>query len=821
MKHALHSASWAVLSSLLAAHVASAQPVAATGNPKDTADASLDEVIVTGTRVTGIRAVDSPAPIQVVDNAALERTGRVELAQTLGATVPSFTTQPFGGDASNLKLSARLRGLSANHTLILVNGKRRHGTSNLTVSLTGGFAGAASADLTFLPVASIGRVEVLQDGAAAQYGTDAVAGVINIILKDKDRGGSISATAGQYYEGDGDTFAFSANAGFAPVAGSHVNVTFERRVHDYSDRGEADQRFFTAANLANPLLSQIPGYPHANLIFGDARYELTIGAVDASFELGNGVELYGFGTYGRREAKSRQNFRFPSVASSLWPLGFTPIIAINEDDYAFTGGIRGEGLAGWNWDLSTTYGRDDASVGNLNSANTSLIADTGTSPRNFHVGDFIASQWSTTLDLSRAFDLGLAEPVNVALGAEYRRETFEIGAGDAAARYKTGSQAYPGFGLTDAAKHSRNNKAAYIDVAFSPVAGLKLDLAGRYEDFSDFGDTAVGKLTARYDFSPAFALRGTVSTGFRAPTLAESYYSATTVTPTTAGVRLPPNNAAAALLGISPLKAEDSTNFSVGFVAHPAPKLAATLDLYQIDIDDRIVSTGTIFGLQNNVVRSAAVTAAIRANGNVLDPTVSSTSISTFVNGADTRTRGAELVVTYASDFGDLGAVDWTLGANWNETDVRKVAAPSAQIAASGQRYLDRTALSYLETVSPKYKASLGAVYRKGRVTVDLKETLYGPSSIYSDGGNTGNYVKNKQGAELITDLDIGVRVAEGFQLSVGASNLFDVQPDEVNPVTYAASLPPGPGNGVAKGLTFAPFGINGGYYYVRASYAF
>ena len=244
--------------------------------------------------------------------------------------------------------------------------------------------------------------------------------------------------------------------------------------------------------------------------------------------------------------------------------------------------------------------------------------------------------------------------------------------------------------------------------------------------------------------------------------------------------------------------------------------------MYQIDIDDRIVSTGTIYGLQNNVVRSPQVTAAIKANGNTLDASVSSTSISTFVNGGQhPHPRRRTSWSATPTDFGDLGAVDWTLAANWNETSVRKVFAPPAQIAASGQKYLDLTAISYLETVSPKYKASFGGLYRKGPVTVDLKETYYGESSIYSDGGNNGNYVKNVQRARVITDLDVSYDAGAGIRLSVGANNLFDVRPDNVNPITYAASLPPGPGNGVASTLGFAPFGINGGYYYGKVSYAF
>ena len=350
----------------------------------------------------------------------------------------------------------------------------------------------------------------------------------------------------------------------------------------------------------------------------------------SGIHLGEDVEFYSTGTFGYRYGGANQNYRFPSVSPKIWPKGFTPKISSKEYDYQFTGGLRGEIADAWHWDLSTTWGLDDNEMGTIDTVNNSLVAATGTSPTGFLAGKFIASQWTSNLDLSREFDIGLSAPLNVAFGGEYRRETFEIEAGEPLALFGGGIQAYPGFAPTDAARHDRDSYSAYIDVAFAPIENLQLDVAGRYEHYSDFGSATVGKLTARYDFTPAFALRGTVSTGFRAPTLAEEFYSATTVSPTTAGVRLPPNNAAAALLGIAPLDAEKSTNFSLGAVFTPSSRFNATLDAYQITINDRIVSTGLIYGKQNNVIRSPAVTAAIIANGNNLDPTVITTSISTF-----------------------------------------------------------------------------------------------------------------------------------------------------------------------------------------------
>lgn len=810
---ALRAALLVAAASPYAAHAADPAPAE---QPLPQSTDGDQDVIVTGTRLTGVRAVDSAAPIEVIDANTLARTGRPDLNQALNATVPSYTAQSFGGDAGNLKLSARLRGLSANHALILVNGKRRHGSSNLTVSSTGGFGGAASADLTFIPTAAIDHVEVLTDGAAAQYGTDAIAGVINIILKTTYKGGQVVASGGAYGEGDGATVSAAGNFGIGSKD-AYLNVSAEHRFHDYSDRGGPDQRVFTAANRANAALPLLPGYPHLNLIYGDAKYELTTAFYNAGVKLG-GVELYSFGSYGHRYGQSRQNFRFPSVAPTIWPQGFTPVLTDKEDDYAVTGGIRGD-LAEWHWDLSSTYGRDINTIRNKNSVNTSLVSDTGTSPRNFAVGGFVGSQWTNTLDIARGIDIGLASPLNIAFGGEFRRETYQIREGDAASRYKVGVAAYPGFALTDAGTHSRQNVAAYLNLAVKPVEKLQLDAAGRFEHFNDFGDTLVGKLTGRYDFTPIFALRGTVSTGFRAPTLAEQYYSATSVSPTAASVRLPANSAAARLLGFTGLKPEKSTNFSAGIALHPARRLNATLDVYQISISDRIVSTGSIFGLQTiggvRVIRSQAVTDAITANGNTIDPTVTSTSIATFVNGANSRTRGVELVVNYGVALAGDASLDWTLTGNYNATKLTRIAPSSAQIAASGQKYLDQGAISYLETVSPKLKLSLDTLFRKNGWAIDLRGTLFGRSSVYVDGGSTGAFVDNVFGTRGIVDLDIHYDITRRIGISVGGSNLLNTYPAKINPITYAAGLAAG-GNGVATANSWSPYGINGGYYYSR-----
>jgi iron complex outermembrane receptor protein len=819
MTHKLWGASALALSAALLA----AQSQAAEAPPTPEVDtpaadsAVLEAVIITGTRQTGVRAVDSAAPVQVVDSGALSRTGQSDLRLALSNLAPSFTAQAFGGDAANLTLSARLRGTSANQTLVLINGKRRHTTANLAV-LAGAYQGSAAADLNFIPVAGISRIEVLTDGAAAQYGTDAIAGVINIILKSDDHGGDLSGTGGAYYERDGETSSLSANIGFAPADNAYVNLTFENRFHDFSFRGAPDARIVgssvVAANPTWPTIIQ--DYPYVNRIAGDARYQLNVGSFSAGLKPSEDLEIYSFGTYGQKKATAYENYRLPNRLPAVYPRGFSPRLETLEKDYALTGGIKGQAPGGWTFDLSSTYGKDDHEVRVRNSANLQLFADTGATPTQFHAGDFTSTQWTNNLDVSREFAVGWASPLNVAFGLEQRDESYEIKAGDPASRYKSGSQSYPGFALTDAGKHKRDSWAAYVDLAASPIENLKLDLAARHEHFSDFGSTDIVKLTGRYDFTPAFALRGTASTGFRAPTLAELNYSATNVSPTTAFVQLPPNSAGARLLGLDGLDPEKSRNLSIGVVAKPADRVTLTVDAYQIKIEDRIVGSGALYGRIGGAVVNAAITNAITANGNVLDPSVGTTGINLFTNGLDTRTRGIEILATTWTDLGEHGKIDWTLGANLNQTKVTRIAAPPAGLG--GSVLFDKTAIANLEHASPRYKINLTSLYSSGKWTVNLVNTVYGPAWSYTN--VNGAFFKDRIGTSLITDLEFAYKITPSLRAAWGANNLFDVYPDKLNAAGTAASIAAG-NPGVALYPSYAPFGINGGYYYGRLTYSF
>ncbi len=803
----------------------------------------VEAVIVTGTRTTGLRAVDSPAPVTVLDSTALTRVGQTDLIQAIAQNVPSFNAQAFGGDTANLTLSAKLRGLSPNHALVLINGKRRHGTANLAV-LGGPFQGGAAADLNFISLGSVARVEVLQEGAAAQYGSDAIAGVINIILKEDDEGGSATVSTGKYMSGGGETADLTLNVGFKPFENAFMNLTYQTRYHDYSFRGDVDPRVTnTTFNINSssrlsryPQLATHPDFPYMNRITGDAEYRLNIGGYNFGLTVGE-LQLYSFGTYGDKYASAYENYRVPNLVvgrdgSIPRPFGFSPREVINETDYSATFGIKGPMASGWNFDLASTYGKDNVSIYVKDSINRSLYIDTSTtttpgrSPTDFYAGAFIFSQWTTQLDLSREYDVGMASPMNVAFGGEFRRESYEIKPGDEGSRYKEGSQSYPGFQFTDAGKHKRRSYAGYANVALSPTEPLKLDLAARYEHFSDFGDTFIVKATGRYDFNEMLALRGTASTGFRAPTLAEGFYSATNVSPTAAFVQLPSNSAAAKLVGVNGLDPEKSRNLSIGFVAHPGYGITATLDVYQISIKDRVVGSGSLFGSGGDV-NIPAVRNAIIANGNVLDPTVTQTGINIFTNGLDTRTRGAELVLTTMTDLDDMGTIQWSATGNITKTKVTKIAAPPAQLA--GASLFDLTAIDNLETTAPKYRFVVGALWTWDKLQVNLKETLYGPSSRHDSrtgcsiatGSTSPTCFNNKIDATFITDLEVSYKVIEAVKVTIGANNLFNKYPDKLNP-DYRNTFLTGNANGyVTQYPTFSSFGINGGYYYGKIAYTF
>ena len=821
-----------------------------------------NEIIVTGTRTTGLKAADSAAPIEIIGTQALQRTGPVSLSDTLQTAVPSLNVDHNAGDAAAVLSIAALRGVSPNDTLVLVDGKRRHSTADLYVDGGSAYSGAATVDLSFIPVGAIDHVEVLTDGAAAQYGSDAIAGVVNIILKTSAHAGVASLTGGQYYEGDGNTGSWYLNKGIPLTDKGFLNVTLEEQYHGFSEQGVGDRRVQTSsgAPLAGNSAFTTTGieaadnYPSENRLNGDPNYNLYNGFWNAGYEVTPDLQLYAFGNYSQRISSHFENYRVPtkirgvtSTGATVYPLpdGFDPREKFNETDYSFTEGLKGT-LFGWHWDLSDTYGRDDVQVSTINSANAQLfpvlqaLSPTAITPqRNFYDGGYQNTENTFTLDVDKSFPMSwAASPLNVALGAEQRHDTYRIQNGEPASYYGAGAQSFDGYLPQDAGIHGRTNYALYADFALDPIPHLHTDLAVRYENYSDFGGTTVGKITGRYDINDWIAVRGTASTGFRAPTLAEEYYSGTNVSPTSADVQLPPNSTAATLAGFGPLKPEQSDNYSVGVVLHPLPKLQITADLYSILIKDRILVSGFIFGEESgcgpaagcavpNVV-SQGVLNAISARGVTLDSGLSYAGISIFANAGNTRTDGLEATATYSSDFDEYGHVDWSLGFNYNKTDVTKLnALPNAVVnTAFGQtEFLNANALTGLLDSTPREKAILQAYWTLRQWSVNLRETIYGDSSQLTsfDGSGEGAHAyKLDVPATGITDIEVAYRVTPQIKLSIGANNLFNQFPPKVPEGLNGTTTEPVNGALVAGvPIGFSPYGINGGFYYGRVTFTF
>lgn len=817
--------------------------------------ATQTDIIVTGTRTSGTRAADSAAPIVLVGASALQNSGQQDLRQTLAQTLPSLNIQGFGGDTANLTLTAALRGISPNDTLVLVNGKRRHFTANLAVLAGSPFSGSATTDLSFVPTASIGHIEVLQDGAAAQYGSDAIAGVVNIFLKNAAQGTTLSVDGGQYYKSDGATVNASLNTGLKLGERGFVNLTGEYRYHDFSQRGTYDYRFFNPDGSIKSTTSALnaagvqanPFFPRVNTIVGDAHYRLYNLDFNAGYDLTDDLHAYAFGGYGNRVASAYENYRPASRVTGTdangntvvpFPAGFNPREGLREEDFSLTGGLKGA-LAGWNWDGSVTYGRVADSISTLDSVNAALwqaVQKVNTAPvapqRNFYDGTLTNSEWVANLDVSRDFAVGLAKPVTLAWGAEYRYGRYGIQSGEIGSYYNGGSSSYAGFTPSDAGVNARKAWAGYIDLAADPVQGLHLDFAGRYEHYSDFGSVWTGKANARYDFSPAFALRGTVSNGFRAPTLAEEYYSSTNVSPNSIFGQLAPNSPAVSALGFGALRPEKSTNLSLGFVAHPGGGVQLTVDAYQIKITNRIVVSGSLLGSSGTTVISPGVLATLAARGLIpsTDPAAivaagyTFTGINIFANGADTRTRGVEATLNATTHAGAT-RIDWTLAGNYNQTDVtRLVGLPKAVYnAAAGQTtLLTPNSIDAISTASPRVKIVGNALVTRGAVSINLRGTLYGTTHqrVSLDGTGSGGVTIGTP-TTLITDLDIGWKANRVFRFDVGANNLLNHKAPIV-PNTTSGTIEPVDGSNVyERPLSITPWGINGGYYYARATVTF
>lgn len=785
----------------------------------------VETVVVTGVRGAPRTIIDSPTPIDSFTAADLEKSGRAGVFQALQTLAPSFNL-PFraGGGTSTIIATGGLRGLNPDQTLVLVNGKRRHKTS-LINAVSSLYNGSVPADLDMIPTASIERIEVLRDGAAAQYGSDAIAGVINIILKGDTSNGLLSATYGLNFDRkDGDLTQYAFNKGFQFGEAGFVNVSLNYKDQRLSNRaypiassvqlfplvgGARDPREATIDRLVTRNYGQLP---QTNTTFG----------LNAGYDFGK-VELYGFGTYSKRESDLPFTYRTPNnvnTTPALYPLGYRPNEVVNEDDFEFTGGARGE-LGGWSWDLSNGYGKNKAKLHTSNTENASLGP---ASPTTFYVGTLQSDELTSNLDITRGFDLG-GSSLQVSFGAQYRREGYKILAGEPASYAEglyrapvgqpfagqapqTGAQATPGFRPADASTSHRDSKAVYGELGWDATERLFIGAAARYEDYSDSsGDTLTGKLTGRYELNDWLSFRGAISNGFRAPGLAQQHYAATSSQfRTVNGVpnllllikTLPVSAPEAVALGAKPLTPEKSKNISAGFTLQPMSGLDITVDGYQIEVDNRIAITSTLTGTAvSNILISKGLSGDLSAQY--------------YTNAIDTRTRGIDVVGTYRYDLGDWGRLRANAGFNYGKTKIQNIIPNPPELTALGAGFVlfGRGSQGFLTTSFPRSKVALGLNWDWNKLNVNLRSTRYGKYTVIADlPAQDRSY-----GAKWITDLEVSYKVLENVTLAAGANNLFNEYPDK-NGIYNAAT-----GSGQFPGTS--PFGFTGGSWYARAQYTF
>ncbi|MDG5497451.1 TonB-dependent receptor [Niveispirillum sp. BGYR6] len=764
----------------------------------------LEEIIVTGTRGSQRTVFNSLSPIDVVGGSTIDSTVSSELVDALAQAIPSFNVQRLpAADGQAFVRPARLRGLSPDQTLVLVNGKRRHRSALL------GSRGAQAVDLAQIPNFAIKRIEVLRDGAAAQYGSDAIAGVINVILDDQP-GFQAFSQVSQYYEGDGTEYQAGAQGGWGIGQGGHVTGTVEWTKADATSRSRqrADAiAFQQSSGLQVPNPVQRWGQPDLETI----RL-----ALDSALPLGEKAEAYLFGTYGEGDGWTDFNWRNPANTSNvykatkafpgwnanrLYPAGFTPRFGQEDQDYSLVGGVRGNLLGDLRADLSASYGRNRIDYKMKESLNASLGPN---SPTRFDAGSLIQEEKNLNLDFSYPWESGLlAGPVNIAFGGERRQEIYKVVAGDyasyavgpgAAEGLATGSNGFPGYSPDQAGRFDQTSYAAYIDVEAPITAIWTVGLAGRYEDFSEFGHTTDGKISTRIELMEGLALRGSASTGFRAPTPAQVYSTRTsqgldtvTLNTFTSG-RLSPSNPVAQYFGAQPLKPEESTNLSAGFAYQNGDGFTATVDAYQIKLTDRFSQSA-----------SFTVTPAIRSRLIALGVPGANTftSVSFFTNDFDTRTRGLDIVASYALPVSD-GTLHLSAAYNFNQT----------RVTGGGLNASD-TQKRLFEEGLPEHNASLSAEYRWGDFSVLAKLRYYGKWTD-SSGNATGDLFQSF-GSQSFVDLAGSWNVTENVTLRVGAENIFDSYPEEA---TFQAS----------RGLVYsrnAPYDTDGGQYYARVEVRF
>ncbi|MFT6777421.1 MAG: iron complex outermembrane receptor protein [Paraglaciecola sp.] len=831
-------------------------------------DESFEKIAVVGSRAAPRSIADSPVAIDIISADELSKSGNTDMLEILKGTVPSLNvhSNPIS-DAASLVRPANLRGLPADSTLILLNGKRRH-RSSVIAFLGGGINdGAQGPDISVIPSIALKQVEVLRDGAAAQYGSDAIAGVINFVLKDDDEGGSLTARHGEFYEGDGTTTEVAGNIGMPFTRDGFANLSFQYKNADATSRSvqRPDAAAFGAAglNVANP--AQIWGSPEINndiSIFGNI-----------GLDLGNDKEFYMFGNYSERDVRGGFYYRNPHTRGTVYsvdggntllvgdltpgpvgqenvglglgdgiscptipittanvtsqqnyidgvqnnpncfafnemiPEGFTPNFGGNITDTSLNIGTKGEfkeGFAkGVMYDLSGSVGRSASSFLIFNTINASLGPDT---PRDFAPGKYIQLEKNFNFDLVKLVDFGLYDDVNIAGGLEWHEESFEVVVGDEASftagpltsqQFGIGSNGFPGFKPADGGVSTRRNYAAYIDVEAQVTEALLLGGALRFEDYNSFGSTTNYKITAQFHLTEDLSLRSSISTGFRAPTVGQANVS-NVQTNLDGGVLvdsalLAPTNPISVQLGGTELQPEESDSYTLGAV-YTAGDFFMTMDYYNIQVSDRISQS-------KKIDLSTANKDALKAAG-VLNVD-SLQQVSFFTNDFDTTTQGIDVVTNYTADLFE-GSSTFSLAYNWNETEVTQFSDITGAFK-----------VKRLEEDLPKHRGTFTWAQSWDALSIFTRVNYYGEyQGVHVDYEATAITAD----AAVTVDFEVSYFLSDAVTLSAGAQNIFDQEATKIN-IPDAVGVPNNNWGGVY--YETSPFGFNGGFYYVKATYNF
>ncbi len=777
-----------------------------------------------GSRGAPKTITETAAPIDVIENWEIERTGVTETGRLIQRLVASFNFPTSTvSDASDAIRPGTLRGMGPDQILVLINGKRLHNTALTHVNGSVG-RGSPGIDFNAIPVTAIERIEVLRDGAAAQYGSDAIAGVINIILKGDTGKTSVQITAGQTYSGDGDQLVASANSGLKIGDGGFLNLSFEKRDRDPTEQSGLDprQQYPTLANGSDDPREAT--FNRRNHRYGDAESNNYSLYLNGAVPIGEG-EIYTTAGYTRREAESGGFYRRALDDRSnplLYPNGFLPLMNTTTKDYTFALGYRLPLNENWDLDTSIVTGGNSLNYDINNSVNISLGA---ASPTSADAGTLNFNQTTFNADLTGLLDFGLHSPVYMALGFEARQDSYEIEAGEFASYANgpddniataslaqsgrpgaPGIQLFPGFRPSNEVDENRHNYALYIELENNLTDDFLIGLAGRYENYSDVGSNFTGKISLRYQLMDSLAVRGSFSTGFRAPSLQQANFNTVNTqfiddgTGNVVGVEVGTfqnDSAVAKALGVPSLDNETSLNGSFGLVFTPTESFTLATDLYRIEIKDRIILSG-IFRPE--------------ATGGPIATALSPFGIGGaqfFSNAIDTITEGLDIVSSYQHNMGS-GYLNLSAAAHWNRTKIDgRVASPSG---LNSDTLYNRVEQVRLEKGQPRQTIVIGLNYDWQQFSFTLRTNRYGPITSTESASDPSR--DQKFSAKWVTDLMLSYRPSKQFTLSLGADNIFDSKPEKNKKGENFNGIFP-------YNRRSTPFGYNGGFYYARAKYDF